>query len=284
MMIGLDLKNHFSLISATSVDQVCHDSLSSIGVTYFNYIKIYNDGSRELLTNNAPWIDHFYKNSLYKTAGVVDVEYLLPKGYFLWSELKTDDPAYSQGRESFNIDNGISFVAKTREATTLYIFASEKNNETINNFYVRNIDLFKRFILYFNDKGYSLLEKASKNKIHLPEQQIIINRKLNRIDLSEKNRQDFFRKTNIERFFILNQENNLYLTKREAECISHMIGGATAKQTAKILGISFRTVESHFHQAKEKLQCSTRDELINCLINANIYDVIVTNKYAKNNV
>src|SRR3990167_10105715 len=172
-MIGLDLKNHFSLASATSVEQICHDPLSGIGITYFNYIKIYNDGSRELLTNNAPWIDHFYKNRLYKTAGVIDIEYLLPKGYFLWSGLKRDDAAYYQGRESFNIDNGVSFVAKTKEATTLYIFASTRHNEIINNFYVRNIDLFKRFILYFNDKGYRLLKKASENKIHLPEQQII---------------------------------------------------------------------------------------------------------------
>lgn len=279
-MTGLDLKNHFSLASANFVEQICHDPLSSIGITYFNYIKIYNDGSRELLTNNAPWIDHFYAYSLYKTAGVVDIEYLLPKGYFLWSELKTDDLAYSQGRESFNIDNGISFVAKTKSYTTLYIFASTRNNEVINNFYVRNIDLFKRFILYFNDKGYSLLKKASENRIYLPEQQYI-NNKMNRIDLGLKMRQEFFNKTNIERFFILNQEGNLYLTKREAECIAYMIDGATAKQTAKFLGISFRTVESHFHQVKAKLQCATKDELIKFLIEANIHDVIVSVKHQK---
>ena len=31
-MIGLDLKNHFSLASATSVEQICHDPLSGIGI------------------------------------------------------------------------------------------------------------------------------------------------------------------------------------------------------------------------------------------------------------
>jgi len=61
-MRGLDLKSHYSLSSSKSVDQICSMSLKSIGVTYFNYIKIHNDGSRELLTNNATWIDHFYKN------------------------------------------------------------------------------------------------------------------------------------------------------------------------------------------------------------------------------
>lgn len=278
-MTGLDLKNHFSLASASSVEEICHDPLRSISVTYFNYIKIYNDGSRELLTNNAPWIDHFYRNSLYKTVGVIDIEYLLPKGYFLWSELKSDDPAYSQGKESFNIDNGISFVAKTNESTTLYIFASTKNNEVINNFYVRNIDLFKRFILYFRDKAHAILKKASANKIFLPEKQIITNRKLNIIDISENTRQEFINKTSIEKFFILNKEGNLYLTKREAECIAHMIDGSTAKQIAKILGISFRTVESHLNIIKKKLQCSTKEDLIKFLIDANIHDVILSNKH-----
>ena len=97
------------------------------------------------------------------------------------------------------------------------------------------------------------------------------------VDIGES----WFKKTNIERFFIPNQEENLYLTKREAECVAYMIDGATAKQTAKVLGISFRTVEHYFKQAKEKLQCATKDELINFLIDANIHDVILSNTYAE---
>lgn len=278
-MRGLDLKSHYSLSSSKSVDQICSMSLKSIGVTYFNYIKIYNDGSRELLTNNATWIDHFYKNELYKSVGVVDIEYLLPKGYFLWSELKNDDPAYSQGRETFNIDNGLSFVIKKKQETILYIFAATRDNHSINNFYVRNIDLFKRFILYFNDKASNLIKKAAGNKIYLPEKQIVTSsRKLKNIDISQKTRSDFFKMTNIDRFFLFNQDENLYLTKREAECVTYMIDGATAKQTAKILGISFRTVESYIQQIKEKLKCSSKEELISLLIESNINDVILADR------
>ena len=163
-MAGLDLKKHFSLCSASTINDICYAALNTIGITYFNYIKIYNDdGSRELLTNNAQWIDHFYKNSLYQSVGAIDVEHLLPKGYFLWSELDINDLAYKQGRESFNIDNGISFFIKKENITYLYIFASSRDNYTISNYYVRNIDLFKRFILYFHDKGSELIKKASKN-------------------------------------------------------------------------------------------------------------------------
>jgi len=274
-MSGLDLKNHFSLSSSNLVSQICSPSLSTIGITYFNYIKIYKDGSRELLTNNSEWIEYFYQKELYKTAGIVDIEYLLPKGYFLWSELKTYDPAYSQGREIFNIDNGVSFVIKKKDETILFIFGSTKENHSINNFYVKNIDLFKRFILYFNDKGSQLLKEASQNKIYLPQKQEINNITIRANHISEQKRLDFLDQTEIERYFILDQENNLYLTKREAECIAYMINGATAKKTARMLDISFRTVQSHIYQVKEKLQCANKDELEKILIDACIHDVIL---------
>ncbi len=273
-MSGLELKNHFSLSSSQDVNTISH-ILKTIGITYFNYIKIYNDGSRELLTSNAEWIDHFYKYSLYKSVGAIDIEYLLPKGYFLWSELKTDDAIYSQGREFFNIDNGISFVSKQKDSTTLYIFASTRDDHSINSFYVRNIDLFKRFILYFQDKGANLLNQAAKNRIYLPEKQVIIDREFKKVILSGNERRKFFEETNIERFFLPNSDDDLYLTKREAECAAYMLDGATAKQIGKQLGISFRTVESHLNQMKEKLKCATKEQLADFLFSCNIHDVFL---------
>lgn len=191
-MPTLNLNNHFSLTSAQEVNNICYASLNAIGVSYFNYIKIYNDSSRELLTNNADWIDFFYKRKLYQTVAVINIEHLLPKGYFLWTELESNDPAYVHSRELFNIDNGISFVEKTKDVTILYIFGSTRSNYQINNFYIRNIELFKRFILYFKDKGEKLLNMAKNNKIILPEKQII-HKKFENNSLSAQNRNKFIK-------------------------------------------------------------------------------------------
>lgn len=283
-MAGLQLKNHFSLASSADVDNICMSSLGSIGVSYFNYIKIYhNDSSRELLTNNADWIDHFYRNSLYKSVGAVDIEHLLPKGYFLWSELNSSDPIYSQGRESFNIDNGITFVIKRKDVTYLYIFASTRDNEQINNFYIRNIDLFKRFILYFKDKASDLIAKASENKIYLPEKQIVSPGRLKRHSLSELDRKQFYEKTAVDKYYLINESDDVYLTRKQAECVAYLIEGATAKQCARALNISHRTVESYIDLIKEKVfkitgrYCS-KDELINFLKKTGIHEVVFPNR------
>ncbi len=283
-MTSLDLKKHFSLTSGKDVNDICSPALNSIGITYFNYIKIYNeDASRELLTNNASWIEHFYKNSLYKSIGAVDIEHLLPKGYFLWSELNSDDPVYVQGRESFNIDNGISFVIRRKDVTYLYIFASTRDNKCINNFYVRNIDLFKRFIHYFNDKASHLIKETSKNRIYLPEKQIISDKKLKENYITEDERKCFYQETCMDRFYLLSESDSLYLTQKQAECAAYFIEGATAKQCAKALNISYRTVEGYLKDIKEKIFELTgsrlsKDGLISFLKKTGIHDTVFPEK------
>jgi len=284
----MELKNHFSLSSTNDVVEICKP-LHDIGITYFNYIKIYhNDSSRALLTNNAAWIDHFYRYDLYKCVGAIDIEYLLPKGYFLWSELDGSDPVYGQGRDAFNIDNGISFVIKRKTCTLLYIFASTRDNNYINNFYVRNVDLFQRFILYFNDKGSNLLKKSEKNKIYLPEKQLITPDRINSIRVDDQQKKQFYDKTKIRRFFLLNEESDVYLTKREAECSAYLIDGASAKQTAKAIGTSFRTIQGYIENIKEKYMgitgspvMPTKSELISFLEKTGIHNVVFYDFYNK---
>lgn len=65
-MNGINLANNFALTSSALIKEICDPLLDSIGITYFNYVKIYNqDCSREMLTNNSEWTDYFYKNALY---------------------------------------------------------------------------------------------------------------------------------------------------------------------------------------------------------------------------
>lgn len=52
------------------------------------------------------------------------------------------------------------------------------------------------------------------------------------------------------------------LTPREYNTVSLLSKGYTDKQTAKKLGISPRTVEAHINHAKQKLDVTTRSELI----------------------
>lgn len=275
-MDSINLERHHALTSSNNIKELFNPALSSIDITYFNYIKIYNDDcSRELLTNNPEWIDHFYKNALFNSIGAVDIEHLLPKGYFLWSELDSKDPIYLQGRDFFNIDNGISFVIKREDVTYLYIFASGKDKHDINNFYLGNIDLLQRFIHYFNDLGRPLINEAAKNRIYLPTKQKINPNRVNNIVISEGVREQFLEQTPVNRYFLLNESDSLYLTHKQADCARLFAKGYTSKYIAKEMNISHRTVESYIVDIKNKIQDSqnknlTKQQIMQILRSSNI--------------
>ncbi len=275
-MQGINLKEHHALTSSANVKELVNPLLESIGITYFNYIKVHNnDCSRELLTNNPEWIDHFYQNALFNSIGTMDVEHLLPKGYFLWSELNSKDPIYLQGRDFFNIDHGISFIVKREDVTYLYVFASSRERYAINNFYVGNIDLLQNFIHYFNDEARPLIKEAENHRIYLPSKQDINHDRVNNIMLPEKTRQEFLNKTKAKRYFLLNESDSLYLTEKQASCAKLYTKGYTSKHIATLMDVSHRTVESCLLDIKNKLQDAlghsfSKAEIIQTLRHSNI--------------
>lgn len=55
---------------------------------------------------------------------------------------------------------------------------------------------------------------------------------------------------------------NGYLTKRESDVLKYVVLGYTAKNIAKLLNVSFRTVESYIDFLKLKLRCNSKGEVI----------------------
>ena len=52
-----------------------------------------------------------------------------------------------------------------------------------------------------------------------------------------------------------------YLTKKEVSVLRLILLGRTSKQIAKILGLSYRTIEEYTNKIKRKLQCSYKYEI-----------------------
>lgn len=55
---------------------------------------------------------------------------------------------------------------------------------------------------------------------------------------------------------------NIGLTKRQSQCLYHLVRGKTAKQIAKALNLSNRTVEFYLENIKDKFKCESRSDLI----------------------
>lgn len=56
--------------------------------------------------------------------------------------------------------------------------------------------------------------------------------------------------------------NSNYFSRRELECLKLYTKGKTSKEIASYLGLSYRTVENYLQHIKDKLNVSTKTELI----------------------
>lgn len=60
----------------------------------------------------------------------------------------------------------------------------------------------------------------------------------------------------------LSDNLKLKISVREMDCLKHILEGRTAKSTAKILGLSHRTVEQYLNNIKNKIGVKYKNELI----------------------
>jgi DNA-binding CsgD family transcriptional regulator len=63
-----------------------------------------------------------------------------------------------------------------------------------------------------------------------------------------------------------NKFKHIHFSRREAECMVHLLRGRSIRGTAKKLGISHRTVEFYVKNMKKKLNCKTKYELIAIIV------------------
>lgn len=264
--------NHFTLISGNFVDQICQP-LKLLGITCFNYTRLYANDSTLQLTNRPLFLKDFYANGLYASGcfEYANQEYL--PGYILSSTL--DDaaqPVFTFAREYHDIDHVLTISKKNQENWEFYHFGGPRNFVALPGFYLSNIDLLEKFILHFQEKAQKLIIQANKQRIYHS-----INRAPN---LTEKKgvalplatfsqqtslRKQFLEQLSTKRFPLVACDQKIILTKREMDCLRELFKGYPAREIGQRLCVSSRTVETHIVHIKDKLQCDTKTQLIDKL-------------------
>lgn len=66
----------------------------------------------------------------------------------------------------------------------------------------------------------------------------------------------------------------IYLTRREAECVYHLLKGRTMAAAGECLGLSARTIEFYLKNIKIKLDCRNKAGLIAAIEQSDFWQVI----------
>ncbi len=82
-------------------------------------------------------------------------------------------------------------------------------------------------------------------------------------------------------FTIENKQNTIKLSKRQKQCLLLLARGKTATDIANILNISNRTAEHYIDDVKVKLNCATKQELIDASLKKGYINIIPSETFAE---
>lgn len=253
---GIDLSNSLSMSATSSIKDICSKVDPVFKLSFFNYVKIFNDQQRSTLTTRPDFITSYYNcPTLFKTEEVLKME-REEKQRIVFTEDIRNAPSYVVARNDFDIDNGFTVILPNTDGTELYYFGTSRNNIEMLSVYRSNIDYFLNFINYFRETAHTLIIQSWSEKFKLP------------IDNDHPTSHDKgVITTNVNHFFphkkfIIDHERRIFFSRREAQCVHLLSKGMSTKYIARELQLSPRTVEKYLECAKLKLDCYEKNTLL----------------------
>lgn len=242
------------------LQELC-EPLKILGISNFAYAKFTKDQRFFRIGTHEKYTELFFKYDLYNRVdayrGLLHADSFSEEKktlVFLW-----DYKSLEKMRMSVNMWNGITFYQFTKDLLETWAFGGSLEDIGLSSFYLNNLDLLKKFFLYFKSSAKDIIDVSDKNKT--------IN-----ILFHDKNQKTykenpekilaFNQKMLIKRYCIFTGQKEFSLSMREIDCLFYKSQGQTAKQIARNCQISPRTVESYLNNVRIKSGSENINQLI----------------------
>lgn len=213
-IVRLVNEDNFMAIKLSNEIGVIAEPLNLLGISYFNHIRIFNDLSRLSLANNPQWLEHFFHSKYYCRGRFSKNPFVFDNGHVLW-KVAADDHVNIDASKNFNIDNGITIIKSYQYFRDFYLFASTPMNNKINEFYLNNIDLLERFIMYYKDKLPEILKKCKPDKpVYESDPGPLIQKNITKNNISPKVIEKFISLTHAKKIYLYNEKIEYIITPR----------------------------------------------------------------------
>ncbi|MCK4609075.1 MAG: helix-turn-helix transcriptional regulator [Gammaproteobacteria bacterium] len=215
--------------------------LAVYGIKNFTFQRNYPNGEIIILTTSPDFSVFFIEQKLYRHAFAKNYE----KFNYLWC---IDDlpEIFVPARDYYDIANGVTLIRPKQHYCESSFFSSDAKNQSINNFYMNNIDWLERFVEHFKIQARDLIAQAEQQKLFYPTVELPA-------DFLDRKIQEYSLVQNAAPNPLLN-----IFTPKEYVCAQYLKQGLTAKEIALLMSVSYRTVEKHTDNLKTKLHCGSK--------------------------
>ncbi|MDF2577641.1 MAG: hypothetical protein K0S74_1125 [Chlamydiales bacterium] len=240
------------------IKQLCEPLFHQFGVTFYWFFSLTETGQLTMITSDSNFLEYGFENKLVShTPLLVKPENYVSGVYFernLPSNLANDH--YDLMSSTYAYDHPITVVHKDEQGVKGFGFFSPPSHYQIYDIYVKNEVCFQKFYLYLCDELKDLLQNAyyePMNLLEFPGNRFY--------DMNAANPIKQYLQSNYHGMEFKRYVRNT-LSTQELQCLKLYFMGKTAKETAEIMNLSFRTVEHYLENVKNKLNCTTKRELI----------------------
>lgn len=244
--------DHPTLELKTKIQEVSKDFLNTFGLSYFQYLRCFADGSISLLTNDTNLVEYFQHidNGPVVFSSFKNEHKNAHSYWFLWDEALPKMPV-ELAREKFNIRNGLTWVRRAKNYYDMIAVALPKEQANPGSFYLNKLKAIEQFVNEFDKDNKDLITFINKKPIVLP---------------------PVYRDVNYQHLCLIKGKITVagkygvtYVTTQELSCLRLLIQGASQKEMAQALTISIRTVETYLLRIKQRTGFSSRSEMIRML-------------------
>jgi DNA-binding CsgD family transcriptional regulator len=259
--------------------KICSPLIKNYPINKIIYKRIFKNGNYFLISNDLKIVNIFANymkdndNSFFENLKPIQKGEIQKSIWILDSESSLNGLKLLQ---SLGIYHGLNVVTRRNDDESIekFIFATSCQNIEIYNFYINNFDILNRFIYYFKIKYSEIIEnpiikKLSYSKFYESEMKRIESNKINHLNYTTTSTSpliNFLKETKLQSYPVITTTGEeIFLSERQTECLYHLTNGKTAKEIAKCLGISYRTVQTHLNIVNEKVGSYSKSSAIKCL-------------------
>jgi DNA-binding CsgD family transcriptional regulator len=161
--------------------------------------------------------------------------------------------------KQFEIFHRLCLLFRRTTYVEVFVFGLTKNHKNFFDIFVNEAGFLERFCIFFREAIHDTINDVAQNKILFDptDSQMLFKD----IELKNDNAyRNFLDDVHLKKYRITTKSGAVILSKREFECLLWFAKGKTAKQTARILSLSPRSVEAYINNLKNKLGCQSKFE------------------------
>lgn len=232
------------------------------GISYFTYHRIDEEGRYTVLVDRPDWAELYVDKKIYLHDPFLRHPSVYQSGLtFMQNHGSSNykETFAKTGKQVLDMDIGVVLIQKSETCVEFFGFTGSKSS-SLENLYVNHPALLKSFASHFKSELGSVLNRMQEEGLSLTN--------LKGEDFYCKNpiHPKLSRETFLEYYKDLGMgeliEQASQLSSRERQCLTHLIQDRSAKETAAILGLKFRTIEAYFENIKNKLSCQDKREVL----------------------